>query len=121
MRRQNLIFIITVILFLYTANIVYAGGPGFEKDVYTWGTDDNHQGGRGDDDYHNWGDDDDNHHHGDDDDDHWGGGDDDDNNNGCDDDSNEVPLDGGLSFLAIAGAGLGIKAARDNMAKKKNK
>ena len=43
---------------------------------------------------------------------------------GCnyDDDNggNDVPLDGGLSFLAIAGAGLGIKKYADNRSKKKN-
>lgn len=42
---------------------------------------------------------------------------------GCsyDDDGggNDVPLDGGLSFLAIAGAGLGIKKYKDS--RKKNK
>lgn len=48
------------------------------------------------------------------DDDNWSNDDDD------DDDDNDIPLDGGLSFLAIAGAGLGIKKVRDNMSKKKN-
>lgn len=56
----------------------------------------------------------------------WGkqqgkGGDDDDDrySNDDDDDSSEIPLDGGLGFLAAAGAGLGIKKLRDNRAKKK--
>lgn len=31
---------------------------------------------------------------------------------GCN--NNEIPLDGGLSFLALAGIGLGIKKVRDN-------
>lgn len=55
-------------------------------------------------------DDDDNHY---DDDDDNGYYDDDDNND------NDIPLDGGLSFLAIAGAGLGIKKMRDHRSKKK--
>lgn len=38
---------------------------------------------------------------------------------GCGD-GNDVPLDGGLSFLAIAGAGLGIKKYADSKNKKKN-
>lgn len=33
---------------------------------------------------------------------------------------NDVPLDGGLSFLAIAGAGLGIKKVVDKRKNKKN-
>lgn len=33
---------------------------------------------------------------------------------------NDVPIDGGLSFLAIAGAGLGIKKYADSKSKKKN-
>lgn len=56
-------------------------------------------------------DDDNSHYNNDDDDNHYGGDD--------DDDSSEIPLDGGLSFLAVAGAGLGIKKLRDNRAKRK--
>lgn len=54
-----------------------------------------------------------------DDDDHYN--DDDDNGHYDDDDSNDndIPLDGGLSFLAVAGAGLGIKKMRDHRSKKK--
>lgn len=65
-----------------------------------------------------WWRDDDDHYGGSDDDDDYGWGNDDDDD---DDDSNEIPLDGGLSFLAAAGAGLSIKKIRDNMAKKHNK
>ncbi len=43
-----------------------------------------------------------------DDDDHWN-----------DDDTNEIPLDGGLSFLAVAGAAYGVKRIRDNRKDKK--
>ena len=84
----------------------YGGGGG------NYGDDDDNYGGGDDDDNYGGGDDDDNYGGGDDDDDYYGGGDD-------DDDNNEIPLDGGLSFLAVAGAGLGIKKVRDNMAKKK--
>lgn len=41
-------------------------------------------------------------------------GDDDDDDNG-----NDIPLDGGLSFLAIAGVGLGIKKVIDHRSKNK--
>lgn len=64
-------------------------------------------------------DDDDNYSNNDDDDysnnddDNYSSNDDDDNND------NDIPLDGGLSFLAIAGAGLGIKKMRDHRTKKK--
>lgn len=58
-----------------------------------------HKGGYG------WGDDDDGWHGGDDDD---GGG-------------NDIPLDGGLSFLAIAGAGYGVKTVVEKRNKKKSK
>lgn len=62
-------------------------------------------GGPGfDDNVKNWDDDDDGH-----DDDHC----DDD-----DDDSNEIPLDGGLSVLAVAGAAYGVKRIRDSRNKK---
>lgn len=50
------------------------------------------------------GDDDDDHHYGDDD----------------DDGGNDIPLDGGLSFLAVAGAGLGIKKVVEHRNKKNN-
>lgn len=54
------------------------------------------------------------------DDDRRGRNDDDDRyNNDDDDDSNEIPLDGGLSVLAVAGAGFGIMKIRDVRAKKK--
>lgn len=33
---------------------------------------------------------------------------------------NDIPLDGGLSFLAIAGVGLGVKKVADRKNKKKN-
>lgn len=58
----------------------------------------NHKGGYG------WGDDDDG----------WHGGDDDDS-------GNDIPLDGGLSFLAIAGAGYGVKTVVEKRNKKKSK
>lgn len=45
--------------------------------------------------------------------------DDDRYNNDDDDDNNEIPMDGGLSVLAVAGAGLGIMKIRDVRAKKK--
>lgn len=78
-----------LMLAIYSAPaIVYAGGPGFKDDVKTW---------------KKGGDDDDDNSHGDDD---------------NDDDSNEIPLDGGLSFLAAAGAAYGIKRVRDSRAKK---
>ncbi|MCB9047154.1 MAG: hypothetical protein H6550_13560 [Chitinophagales bacterium] len=35
----------------------------------------------------------------------------------CDDDYNEIPLDGGLSVLAAAGAAYGIKRVRDKKKK----
>lgn len=102
-----------------------AGGPGFDKNVYTWGSggdddgdddsgggDDDDSGGGGDDDDSGGGDDDDGYGGGDDD------GDDDDGGGSDDDDDNEIPLDGGLSFLAAAGAAFGVKKFRDNSAKR---
>lgn len=56
------------------------------------------------DDVKNWRDDD----HWRDDDDHWN-----------DDDTNEIPLDSGLSFLAVAGVAYGVKRIRDNRKDKK--
>lgn len=80
---------------VYVPISAYAGGPGFKDDVKTWKDDDN-----GDGDYN--ADDDDN-------------GDD----NYNDDDAAEIPLDGGLSFLAVAGAAYGVKRIRDNRKDKK--
>ncbi len=52
----------------------------------------------------------------------WSNYDDDDydNDDWCeeDDESNDIPLDGGLSFLAAAGAAYGVKRVRDS---RKNK
>lgn len=48
------------------------------------------------------------------------GDDDDHHDNDDDDDGNDIPLDGGLSFLAIAGAGLGVKKVVEHRNKKKN-
>lgn len=73
---------------------------------------------RGDDDDHYSHDDDD--HYNSDDDDHYGHNDDDDRySHDDDDDGNDIPLDGGLSFLAVAGAGLGIKKVVEHRNKKK--
>mgnify|MGYP001440525100 CR=1 FL=1 len=82
---------------------------------YGYGDDDN-SNYNNDDDNSNYNNDDDNSNYNNDD-DNYSSGDDDDSND--DDDSSEIPLDGGLSFLALAGAGLGIKKLRDNSAKKK--
>lgn len=87
--------------------IVYAGGPGFKDDVKTWnssGDDDSD-----DENTNNYNDDNSNNYNCDDD-----NGDDDYN----DDDANEIPLDGGLGFLAAAGAAYGVKRIRDVRAKK---
>lgn len=48
------------------------------------------------------------------------GDDDDHHDNDDDDDGNDIPLDGGLSFLAIAGAGLGLKKVVEHRNKKKD-
>lgn len=109
MKYINKITHLLLMIAVYSAPaIVYAGGPGFKDDVKTWnssGDDDND-----DDNSNNYGDDDDNsNQYGDDD-----NGDDD----YCDDDANEIPLDGGLSFLAVAGAAYGVKRIRDRKAKK---
>jgi len=95
------IFVIT--LLVVSSNTAYGRGPGFDKDVNNW-SDDN--GGDDDDDCAKYYDDDNY-----------------DNDDNCDDDgcNNDIPLDGGLSFLAAAGMGLGIKTFRDNRAKNKDK
>ncbi len=64
------------------------------------------------------GDDDD--HYSSDDDDHYSSDDDDHYSNDDDDDGNDIPLDGGLSFLAVAGAGLGIKKVVEHRNKKRD-
>lgn len=48
------------------------------------------------------------------------GDDDDHHDHDDDDDGNDIPLDGGLSFLAIAGAGIGIKKVVEHRNKKKD-
>lgn len=74
---------------------------------------------RGDDDDDHYSHDDDDHYNSDDD-DHYGHNDDDDRySHDDDDDGNDIPLDGGLSFLAVAGAGLGIKKVVEHRNKKK--
>ncbi|MCB0699282.1 MAG: hypothetical protein H6551_03915 [Chitinophagales bacterium] len=90
---------------------VNAGGPGFDKDVYTWGNDSDDDSNSTDDDSYNGGG-------------GYGGGgyggyDDDDDNWNNDDDCNDIPLDGGMSFLAMAGVAYGIKRIADNKAKNK--
>ncbi len=92
-------------------DIAGAFSNGIDVNNVTYGNDDDDYGG-----YNN-----NNGHHGGGDDHYGGGGDDDDHYSNDDDDSSEIPLDGGLSFLAIAGAGLGIKKLRDNRAKKKER
>lgn len=91
MKTCDKITVMLIMAMILSVPLAYAGGPGFQKDVYTWGG-----GGSNDDDN--------------------SGGDDD--NYNCDDDNNyEVPLDGGLGFLAAAGALYGIKRIRDNRKK----
>lgn len=86
---------------------------------YGYGDDDNNNHYNNDDNNNNYNNDDDNYSN--DDDDNYSSGDDDNYNNyNDDDDSSEIPIDGGLGFLAAAGAGLGIKKLRDNRAKKKS-
>lgn len=94
---------------------------------YGYGDDDNNNYYNNDDNYNNdddnsnYNNDDDNSNYNNDDDNYSSGDDDNYNNyNDDDDDSSEIPLDGGLGFLAAAGAGLGIKKLRDNRAKKKS-
>lgn len=102
------ILIVVLLLGLsITASNTFAGGPGFDTDVYTWGSS---------------GDDDDGNNHGSDD--GYGCGDDDqydddDDDDVYDDNGNEIPLDGGLGFLAAAGAAFGIKRVRDRKSKNK--
>lgn len=86
---------------------------------YGYGDDDNNNYYNNDDNS-NYNNDDDNSNYNNDDDNYSSGDDDNYNNYNDDDDSSEIPLDGGLSFLAAAGAGLGIKKLRDNRAKKKS-
>ncbi len=122
MKKNNQILLTLIITVLLAVPVIsYAGGPGFDKDVYTWGGGDddadnnnNHN--------NNWGNDDDDDYRGGDDDDYRGGDDDDDYRGGDDDDDrggDDIPLDGGLSFLAAAGAAFGFKKFKDNQ--KKNK
>lgn len=87
---------------------------------YGYGDDDNnnYNNYNNDDDNSNYNNDDDNSNYNNDD-DNYNNGDDDDHYSNDDDDSSEIPLDGGLGFLAAAGAGLGIKKLRDNRARKK--
>ncbi len=94
MKLTNKLYLALIALLVVSIPIAtYAGGPGFDNDVYTWGS-----GGGDDDDYNGGGDDD--HHYGDDD---------------CDDDGgNDIPLDGGIGFLGAAGAAFAIKKYRDN-------
>ncbi len=94
------------------------------KHVTYGNDDDNYNNYNNDDNNNNYNSDDDNYSNNNDDnynnnDDNYSSGDDDDHYSNDDDDSSEIPLDGGLSFLAVAGAGLGIKKLRDNRAKKK--
>lgn len=103
MKRFDKITLMLMLAIIMSVPVSYATGPGFNYNNQTW----NHNGG---DDDHSSGDDDDS------------GGDDDDY--GCDDDwsdddSNEIPLDGGLGFLAAAGAAYGVKRIRDNKGKNK--
>ena len=96
MKYINKVVNVLLMIAVYSSPaIVYAGGPGFKDDVVTWGNDDDN----GDNDDHCEEDD---------------NGDDDYN----DDDANEIPLDGGLSFLAVAGAAYGVKRIRDRKTKK---
>lgn len=100
-------------------DIAGAFSNGIDVNNVTYGNDDDDYGS-----YNNNYNNNNNGHHGgggNDDDHYGGGGDDDDHYSNDDDDSSEIPLDGGLSFLAIAGAGLGIKKLRDNRAKKKER
>lgn len=114
---NRLYAILILLLVVFVPISLYAGGPGFDTDVYTWGTDEGDDDssydddGSGGDDDDSGGDDDDS--GGDDDD-----GDDDDSGGDDDDDGNEIPLDGGLSFLAAAGGAYAIKKYKDTKSKK---
>lgn len=94
------------------SELIVNAGPSYHVSGY--GDDDNNN-------YYNNDDDNNNHYNNDDnnDDDHYSN-DDDNYNNDDDDDSNDIPLDGGLSFLALAGVGFGIKKVRDNRMKNKD-
>lgn len=105
---------VTVAAILLLAFIVYYN-HGF---AFNWqDININYGGYNNGDNYNHYNDDNYNNH---DDDDNYNYRDDDDNyNHYDDDDSSEIPLDGGLGFLAAAGAGLGIKKLRDNRARRK--
>lgn len=91
MKLTNKLYLVLIALLVVSIPVAtYAGGPGFDNDVYTWGS------GGGDDDSH----------HGDDD--HYSGDDD------CDNGGNDIPLDGGIGLLGAAGAAFAIKKYRDN-------
>ncbi len=92
---------------------------GNDDDNNNYNNDDDNNNNYNNDDDHYSNNDDDNSNYNNDDDNYNNYNDDDNYNGGDDDDSSEIPLDGGLSFLAVAGAGLGIKKLRDNRAKKK--
>lgn len=95
MKYLSTISIMLLLVMLFSAPVnTFAGGPGFKDDVKTWGSDDDN------------GDNDDQCEEDDNGDDEYN-----------DDDSNEIPLDGGLSFLAIAGGAYGIKRIRDSRKK----
>lgn len=138
--RKLLIAVSILFAFIVCSSNVFALGlrdiagaffNGTDVNHITYGNDDDDYGGynNNDDDNHYNNNDDDNYGGGGNDDDHYGGGgdddhyggDDDDHYSNDDDDSSEIPLDGGLSFLAVAGAGLGIKKLRDNRARKKER
>lgn len=98
---------------------------GYNNYALAWGDDDdnNYNYNNDDDDSYNYNnDDDDSYNYNSDDDDNNNYNNDDDYNGGGgygDDDDDDIPLDGGLSFLALAGAGYGIKKIADNKAKNK--
>lgn len=92
MKYLNKVLLLFLALLLSSPADVFAAGPGFGNDVDNWNTGRNRH------------DDDDN------DDDDWCEED--------DDHGNEIPLDGGLSFLAAAGAAYGVKRVRDSKKKK---
>src|SRR5690606_11593578 len=92
MKPLNKLLLLSVITLLTAPAVeVQAGGPGFDKDVNNWSNqNDDDRRSRDDDDDRHKRDDDDRYKHDD------------------DDDNNEIPLDGGLSFLALAGTAFGI-------------
>lgn len=104
------ILIVVLLLGLsITASNTFAGGPGFDTDVYTWGSSNDDDDGESNNNNNNNG-------YGCGDDDQY---DDDDDDDVYDDNGNEIPLDGGLGFLAAAGAAFGIKRVRDRKSKNK--